>query len=65
MRKPVVRDLIDLIRQRNTHPAFGGRFTLEADDDDRRLTMTWVLGEHTARLSVDFTTPKYEVDCSG
>ena len=65
MRKPVVRDLIDLIRQRNTHPAFGGRFTLEADADDRRLTMTWVLDEHTARLSVDFTTLKYELDFSG
>ncbi len=65
MRKPVVRDLIDLIRRRNTHPAFGGRFTLEADADDRRLAMGWVSGEHAARLSVDFMTLTYDVDFSG
>jgi sucrose phosphorylase len=65
MRKPVVRDLIDLIRRRNTHPAFGGRFTLEADADDRRLAMGWVSGEHAARLSVDFTTLTYDADFSG
>jgi len=59
--KTVVRDLIDLIRKRNAHPAFGGRFTLEADDNEQRLSMKWNLGDHTARLSVDFATLSHEI----
>jgi sucrose phosphorylase len=62
--KPVVRDLIDLIRKRNSHPAFGGRFTLEAGDDEQRLAMTWNLGHHTARLCVDFATLNHEIHLS-
>lgn len=62
--QPVVRSLIDLIRKRNAHPAFGGRFTLEADDDEQRLSMRWDLGDHTARLSVDFATLTHEIHFS-
>ena len=62
--KPVVRRLIELIRLRNTHPAFGGRFALEPGNDDRRLAMRWTLDEHTARLSVDFETLEFDISLS-
>ena len=45
-------------------PAFGGCFTLEADDDEQRLAMRWDLGNHTARLWVDFATLSHEIHLS-
>ncbi len=54
--RPVVRELVALVRARNTHPAFGGVFALDTSDDETRLGMQWTLGRHTARLDVDFTT---------
>jgi sucrose phosphorylase len=65
LRRPVVRRLIELIRVRNTHPAFGGAFTLEAGNDDQRLAMRWVAGAHEARLAVDLETLVYETHFSG
>lgn len=63
--QPVVRDLIALIRARNTHPAFGGQFTLEAGSDDGQLALRWANGEHSARLYVDFTSLTHTVEFSG
>ena len=57
--RPVVRDLAALIRARNTHPAFGGRFAFETSDDDTLLTMRWTHGAHTARLEVDLATREH------
>jgi sucrose phosphorylase len=63
--KPVVKKLIELIRRRNTHPAFGGEFALEAGEGDGKLTLTWTLDREIARLSVDFETLAYQVQFSG
>ena len=65
LERPVVRDLIALIRARNAHPAFGGAFTLETGNDETRLTMRWAHGAHTAQLTVDFTTLRHTLDFSG
>ena len=62
--KPVVCDLIDLILKRNTHPAFGGTFTLEAANDDHHLAMHWTLNVHKARLTIDFATLSFETEFS-
>jgi sucrose phosphorylase len=40
LHKPVVQDLCDLIRLRNTHPAFGGHFSCESTAASN-LTLTW------------------------
>jgi sucrose phosphorylase len=63
--KPVVRALCDLIRRRNTHPAFAGRFSLDADVDDGRLRMRWTNGAHVAELDVDFVAGHHDVRFSG
>ena len=65
LEKPVVKKLIELIRRRNTHPAFGGDFALEAGDGDSKLTLTWTHGNDIARLSVDFETLGYELSFTG
>ena len=53
--RPVVRRLIELIRLRNSHPAFGGRFAL-LDSGDTSLHLRWEQGQHWAALRVDFET---------
>ena len=52
MGRPVVQRLIDLIRLRNTHPAFQGTFTLDASDA-HTLAMRWANGAATASLRID------------
>ena len=64
LHQPVVQRLIALIRARNTHPAFGGQFTMAAGDGDQRLSLTWASGPHRARLSVDFVTLDHDLDFS-
>jgi len=52
LQRPVVQRLIDLIRLRNRHPAFQGRFELlpgAAHD----LNLRWSEGEHWAELRID------------
>jgi sucrose phosphorylase len=58
--RPVVVDLVRLIRLRNDHPAFGGTFAL-LDSAATSLCMRWVLDEHVAQLSVDLATAAYEL----
>lgn len=50
--RPVVARLLQLIRLRNEHPAFGGRFVLQ-DSAASVLHLRWQQGEHWAELCVD------------
>jgi sucrose phosphorylase len=51
LKKPVVRRLIELIRLRNTHPAFNGEFTLGATPHDV-LEVAWRSGDDSVALRV-------------
>ncbi|MFE8646483.1 sucrose phosphorylase [Sphingomonas sp. NCPPB 2930] len=53
--RPVVGRLLDLIRQRNTHPAFGGTFTLHPSAESV-LEVSWHADGVRAGLRVDFAT---------
>ena len=64
LRKPVVRELLQLIRLRNTHPAFGGTFAVDAGDDDQRLVLRWNHGAHHATLRLDFAAPDFAIEAS-
>lgn len=59
--RPVVQNLLALIRFRNEHPAFQGAFSLLTCDDSR-LMMRWDHGETWTRLKVDFAASKMEID---
>ena len=58
--EPVVRELLALIRLRNRHPAFDGRFALEASAEDR-LALRWTHGGASVALTVDFRALRYEI----
>ena len=55
MNKPVVQRLIDLMRFRNSHLAFGGSFT-SAAPAPHLLTLSWRHQADYARLEVDLLT---------
>lgn len=52
----VVRQLLQLIELRNTHPAFSGEFTMERSEAST-LHLAWTQGAHRAALIVDFSDP--------
>jgi sucrose phosphorylase len=60
LRRPVVRRVLELVRLRNTHPAFDGALTVEADGSS--LGLRWDAGEATCSLQVDFSTGRAAVD---
>jgi sucrose phosphorylase len=64
LQKPVVRDLLNLIRLRNTHAAFAGKFQLHVSTD-AILDMQWTNGNDTARLKVNFADLSYELTHTG
>ncbi|KPF69273.1 sucrose phosphorylase [beta proteobacterium AAP99] len=64
MAKPVVRELCELIRLRNTHPAFNGTFELLGGSDEQ-LALRWAAGEHAATLKVDFASGTGELQATG
>jgi sucrose phosphorylase len=55
LRRPVVRDLLGLIRFRNTHPSFAGEFTMP-ECPETELVMEWREGASFARLEVELST---------
>ncbi|HTP38193.1 MAG TPA: sucrose phosphorylase [Steroidobacteraceae bacterium] len=58
--RSVVQDLIALIRLRNTHPAFGGKFQL-LDTVPGVLAMRWQHGADYAELKVNLATASHEL----
>jgi len=54
--RPVVQRLLDLIRIRNEHRAFGGDFHLKTTSDDV-FVVEWRKDAHSARLEVDLAAP--------
>ncbi len=55
LEKPLVKRLIELIRLRNSHPAFNGEFHVEALEKNL-LEMKWVQGDNWVMLHVDLST---------
>jgi len=63
MQNPVVQGLLDLIRLRNTHPAFAGQAEI-ATVSEHELIITWNNHDQWAKLSVDFKLPRATVTYS-
>jgi sucrose phosphorylase len=57
---PVVRDLLALIRLRNEHPAFDGRFRL-LPSEAHTLALRWEHAADFAELHVDFASADYTI----
>jgi sucrose phosphorylase len=63
LQRPVVQDLLALIRLRNTHPAFNGQFSAPAGAANE-LNLRWQLGEHVAELRVDLAARRHSLHLS-
>lgn len=60
LRRPVVRRLLDLVRLRNSHPAFGGSLNVESDGRSS-LRLLWSKGDETCALEVDLASGRTAV----
>ncbi|MFM2288747.1 MAG: hypothetical protein RL684_1890, partial [Pseudomonadota bacterium] len=61
LQRPVVRSLCELIRVRNSHPAFNGEFTL-LESAPGRLRMRWSAGTHWIELDADMATCEWRLE---
>jgi sucrose phosphorylase len=61
--KPVVARLLDLIRLRNSHPSFNGKFELLPSPDEI-LELHWRNGPDFARLRIDLRSSDYRIEFS-
>lgn len=60
LQRPVVQALCALIRLRNQHPAFAGRFELQGSAG-HELALAWHNGSQVARLWVDLRTQQHQL----
>jgi len=58
MNRPVVKDLLNLIRLRNEHVAFSGSFSL-LDSDSQSLLLRWTQDQDFAELCVNLASAEY------
>ncbi|WP_026529115.1 alpha-amylase family glycosyl hydrolase [Butyrivibrio sp. VCD2006] len=61
LKKPVVQKQLDLLRLRNTNPAFGFDANLSLEQDGSALTFTWENNGSKISLKADFATYDYEI----
>ncbi len=62
--RPIVRDQLEMIRLRNTSPAFAGALSV-VETDDPQLELTWRNGSDTATLRADLATYAFEIIARG
>ena len=62
--RPLVQKQIELIRLRNTHPAFAGDFQVEVPTESR-IRMQWRHQEHWIDLHADLSVPSASITGSG
>ena len=63
LERPVVADLLELIRLRSSHAAFAGKFELAPSPDDA-LDLRWRNGRQFAHLFVNLATCEYRLEFS-
>ncbi|MBQ9299928.1 MAG: sucrose phosphorylase [Clostridia bacterium] len=63
VKRPAVRKLLEMLRFRNTHPAFDGACVLE-DCGENELVIRREKGDDWARLHADFEKMTWEITCS-
>jgi sucrose phosphorylase len=60
LRRPLVQKQIELIRLRNTHPAFTGEFRVEAPTENQ-IEIQWKHQEHWVKLCADLSVPSASI----
>ena len=62
MNKDVVKKQLELLRFRNTNPAFGFDSKLDISLDGSVMTFTWTNGDNKACLKADFSDYSFTVE---
>ena len=62
MNKDVVKKQLELLRFRNTNPAFGFDSKLDVKVEGSVMTFTWTNGEHQASLKADFSDYSFTIE---
>jgi len=63
LESPMVKQELELIRLRNTHPAFGGEMSLEVLSETS-LEITWSRQQQWIKLNVNFAAPSAVITCA-
>ncbi len=58
--RPMVQRQLDLIRLRNSHPAFAGTMSLSVSGE-HQIEIAWTLDQHRIRLLVDLSVPSASI----
>ena len=61
---PLVQKQIELIRLRNTHPAFAGEFQVDVPAENQ-IEIKWRLQEHWIKLHADLSVPSASITGTG
>lgn len=61
VQKPLCRKLYEIMRFRNSYPAFDGDITVGDDKNDGTLSITWEKDAYRTTLQADFRTKKYTI----
>ncbi|MBP2666721.1 MAG: Sucrose phosphorylase-like protein, partial [Firmicutes bacterium] len=64
LKRPLVQEQIELMRLRNTHPAFAGEFQLDVPAENQ-IVLQWKLQEHWVRLHADLSVPSASITGTG
>jgi sucrose phosphorylase len=64
LRKPLVQKQIELIRLRNTHPAFAGEFQVDIPTESQ-IRIQWSLKQHWVKLHADLSIPSASITGTG
>lgn len=59
--KPMLKRMFEIMRFRNSYPAFNGDITVGKDRNDSSLIITWKKDNYKTTLSANFNTKKYEI----
>lgn len=60
LKRSIVREQLEIMRLRNTSPAFSGELSI-GNSDDHRLHLTWENGENVATLVADLRTFSFSI----
>jgi sucrose phosphorylase len=60
LKRPLVQKQIELIRLRNTHPAFAGEIQVDVPAD-HNIDITWEHEEHWIKLQADLSVPSASI----
>lgn len=61
VKRPMLQRMYEIMRFRNTYPAFNGDITVDENVEPGKLDILWTKEEYWTRLKADFNTKEYTI----